>query len=65
MSNNYEKLSNDVVHVLVDSILKKHDVRLEPGKIDREEKEQIVNMINNFKKSIEELNIDHKEKSEE
>lgn len=65
MSNNYQNLSNEVVDVLVDSILKKHDVRLEPDKINREDKEQIINMINNLKKSVDELTIDNNGKGDE
>ncbi|WP_233880820.1 hypothetical protein [Virgibacillus halodenitrificans] len=66
MSNNKDvgDFSNYAVDMLVDSILKKHGARLEPDKIKPKEKEQLKNLVDNLKKSVEGLSENKKDKKD-
>ncbi|ASK61089.1 hypothetical protein CFK37_02190 [Virgibacillus phasianinus] len=65
MSNKENKnLSGNVIDLLVDSTLKKHGIKLEPEKLDDKQKEELKNMVNNLRKSVESLNQDKKESND-
>lgn len=56
---------NHVIDMLIDSTLKQHGARLEPGKIERNEKEQLKNLVNNLKENVEVLEKTKQEKEDQ
>ncbi|MGY0694397.1 hypothetical protein ACW2QC_16715 [Virgibacillus sp. FSP13] len=62
--SNENKASRPIIDMLVDSTLKKHGATLEPSKIDPKEKEQIKKMVDNLRKSVEDLSREEKEEKE-
>lgn len=61
-SKDFGNVSNHVIDMLVDSTLKKHGVKLEPEKIGSKEKDELKNMVDTLKNSVDALTKEMKEK---
>lgn len=52
---NDENFSKEVIDLLVDQTLKRHDAKLNADKLDEEDKESIRNLVENLKQSVNDL----------
>lgn len=53
--NNYENMSKQVIDLLVDQTLKKHDAKFDANKLDEKDKESIRDLVENLKQSVHDL----------
>lgn len=63
-SKGSNKVSNQVIDMLVDSTLNKHGVKLGDKEIDAKQKEELKGLVDNLRKSVDKLTQDMKEKEE-
>lgn len=63
-NKNFEDASNHIIDMLLNSTLKQHGQKLKVEKISREQKEELENMVENLKKSVDQLS-NKKKKQEE
>ncbi|MBT2217929.1 hypothetical protein F3157_19515 [Virgibacillus dakarensis] len=63
MSNNngFENFSTQIIDMLVDTTLKKHGTKLDPEKLDSQDKERIRNLVESLKQSVDDLTRVRKE----
>ena len=62
--NDFDKVSNSVIDMLLDSTLKKHGVKLETEKINEKQKEELRTMVARLKKSVDQMSQTKTNKTE-